>query len=490
MLPVSSVLVIALVLIAPVTIVVAIVNALLRMLKKEAHAMVISVFICAVYLLVVLRLPVFEISSVRIFFNLLGSTASIVGKIIYVAVLAALLAFVFRHNIRIFTVMLGAMTVAAFAMNITSATNNLTVNNKTYGSEMEKKLLNISLSKKPNIYFILSDGYSSFAYMDENGIDVSGFKSYLSGNGFRLYEEVFSNYHSTSNAMTAMLNMDHHYYALSRKFSEISRSGRVIVGGKNNLVNLLKRNAYQTQYIHHGTYLLLHGCSVDHCYPRVPFAGAKTILRQILPSSTRGEPDLGTRPLEEVQKEIVRLVDMDTVPKSPRFQYIHIYRPSHTPNKQEGICDQVEQVKRYAKRTAEVNNYLRPLIGNIISRDPTAVIVITGDHGPFISEKCGRNVDLDTLTDYRDRVGVLMAIRWPESYDGRYDDRIKTTVNMFRYVLASLTEDDTAILNTLVPDDVYIQGSVNILKVVGHGNILIPPEHYTKDALQKKHRRP
>ena len=118
---------------------------------------------------------------------------------------------------------------------------------------------------------------------------MSGFKSYLSGNGFRLYDEVFSNYQATKAAMPAMLNMDHHYYAfaLIHQFSEISKSGRVIAGGKNNLVNLLKRNAYQTQYIHQGTYLLFHGCSVDHCYPKVPFAGAKAVLRRILPTFLR-----------------------------------------------------------------------------------------------------------------------------------------------------------------------------------------------------------
>ena len=61
-----------------------------------------------------------------------------------------------------------------------------------------------------------------------------------------------SNYHSTSNAMPAMLNMDHHYYALSHKHKtgEVRKTGRVISGGKKALVDLRRRNSYQVQYIH------------------------------------------------------------------------------------------------------------------------------------------------------------------------------------------------------------------------------------------------
>jgi hypothetical protein len=111
-----------------------------------------------------------------------------------------------------------------------------------------------------------------------------------------------------------------------------------------------------------------------------------------------------------------------------------------------------------------------------------------GDHGPFIANKCSRWTDLDTLSGYRDRIGALMAIRWPEAYDGRYDERIITTINTFKYVLAALTEDDAAILETVACDDVYILGSTDILKIVADGSILVPPEHYTSEALQMRRR--
>ena len=72
---------------------------------------------------------------------------------------------------------------------------------------------------------------------------------------------------------------------------------------------------------------------------------------------------------------------------------------------------------------------LGTLLDDIIVRDPTAVIVIAGDHGPFIVKQCAAVADLGTVEDYRDRAGVILAIKWPENYDGIYDQHIITTVN-------------------------------------------------------------
>ena len=517
MLPSSSVFIVAFVLITPITIAVALLCLLLHILGKNAYAKPVSIFVCAVYILILMQKPVFEIRAIGEFFNLLDGTTRAAAKIIYLIVPAVLLGYTFRNNIGKFAIVLGAMTIASFVGNINLVVDNLIVKDQPFGSEMAKSLQDITLSRSPNIYFILADGYSSFAYMEENSIDIGVFRDYLSSSGFDVYDEAFSNYHSTTDAMPAMLNMDHHYYTLNHnhKSGEVRKTARVIVGGKNNLMDLLRRNSYQVQYIHNWPYLLLHGCTADHCYGEMPLAGAKMVLGELLPfagaqmvideiwsrftrKEEKEEGDYwvkrsrplkhygGRRSLEDSRREVVRLIEKNAH-NSPTFQYIHLYAPTHAPDSQVGICDESEQITYYSERVAEVNRHLQDLISDIISRDSTAVIVLTGDHGPFIANKCSRWTDLDTLSGYRDRMAVIMAIRWPEGYDGRYDKRIKTTINVFRYVLAALTKDDTDILETVVCDDVYIHGSTDILKVVADGNVLIPPEHYTIDALQAKY---
>jgi hypothetical protein len=520
----SSAVVVVFVLITPITIAVALLCLLLHLLGKNAYAKPFSIFVCAVYLLILMQRPVFEIRAIGEFFDLLDGTTRAAAKIIYLIVPAALLGYAFRNNIGKFAVVLGAMTIASFVGNISLVADDLIGKDHVFGSAMAKSLQDITLSRSPNIYFILADGYSSFAYMEENGIDVGGFRSFLSSNGFHLYDEAFSNYHSTSASLPAMLNMDHHYYALthSHKSGEARKTARVIIGGKNNLADLLRRNSYQVQYIHNWPYLLLHGCTADHCYGEMPLAGARIVLGELLPfeqaqvlldkvwakfsiKENKEEEDYwvnwvgSSRPsllrygirhsLEGSRREVVRLIE-ENVADKPTFQYIHLFAPGHAPDLQVGICDEDYQITYYSERVAEVNRHLQALIGDIVARDSNAVIVVTGDHGPFIANQCSRWTDLGTQSDYRDRMGVIMAVRWPEGYDGRYDKRIKTTINVFRYVLASLTEDDTDILETVVCDDVYILGSTDILKVVADGDVLIPPEHYTSDALQAKRRGP
>ena len=117
-------------------------------------------------------------------------------------------------------------------------------------------------------------------------------------------------------------------------------------------------------------------------------------------------------------------------------------------------------------------------IGDIIARDPKAIVVIAGDHGPFISRACSKSY-IDTLSEYRDRAGALIAIRWSTNYDGRYDDRISSLVNMFRYVLASLAQDEAPLVQSAVPDDVFIRAGNLIFKIIDNGKPLNTPVAYT-----------
>ena len=68
-----------------------------------------------------------------------------------------------------------------------------------------------------------------------------------------------------------------------------------------------------------------------------------------------------------------------------------------------------------------------------------------------------------------------MAIRWPGDYDGRFDGKIRTTINVFRYVLAAMAKREQDILKTVVPDDVFVRGDKHVLKILSDGEVIIPP---------------
>ena len=142
-----------------------------------------------------------------------------------------------------------------------------------------------------------------------------------------------------------------------------------------------------------------------------------------------------------------------------------------------GNCDEQKQTAIYDQSVKKANGVLERLINDIVTADPAAVIVLAGDHGPFILNKCSRFAPLKSVEQIRDRSGVLLAIRWPYGYDGRYDGKMKTSVNVLRYVLASLAKNENEILRTAVPDDVNVIIETNrqnksYYKIIENGKLL------------------
>lgn len=485
MLSTASVLFVAIALTVPIVALVLLSNLVLSALKREAYADFLAMFICGLFLMLALRVPVFDNQFIREIRGQLHGGTWLVAHAIYFIVPAMLISVIFRKNAGRLTIVLMVMMITAVTMGFRGASLNVPANSA------ERNLMKISLNHKPNIYLILVDGFASFSYLDEYGIDVSVFKDQLLEKDFRLYDDTFANYHATTDSMLSMLDMRHHYYGSTRKFSEISKSAREVIGGGNNLIRLLKRNGYRTEYVHQGNYLLLQGCAVDYCFPSFDaFFGARNVFREILPKVLIGG-ETGKwemQALGVIKKEIVRRVEPGSKPTLPRFQYVHIYEPGHAGNDVVGICDEAEELAKYSQKVSDVSIDIVSIVDDIILPDPGAVIVISGDHGPFITNQCRRKVDLSTPGEYRDRVGAVTAIRWPNDYDGRYDGGIMTNANLFRFLLASLVDNGAEILSTRVSDDVFVHGDQGILKIIGNGQILVPPETYSMKEMREFYR--
>ena len=452
---------------------------LLHVLGKGDQARAVVVFVIAVFLVSCLRPGLSGLAFGDGFFGILGGQRAFFANTLFVVIPAAMLSVVFKRDVQKLTIVLGAMTVAAIAMNFDNIKDSMT---ETVASKKPSpELRSVTLKEKPNIYFILVDGYSSFAYMREHSIDVSPLTNYLSSNGFRLYDDTYSNYQPTTVAMPAILDMEHHYYTLNENlvnFSEVTKQSRVIIGGENNVAHILKRNGYSIQYIHEKNYLLLAGCSADYCFPKNDsLAFIWMVLGKVSNKSLVQHSDAQT-----IRQRVMTL--MDDSDNAPRFQYIHVFFPSHVKNKllALGECNEDAEVKKYASRVAKTGIYLQSQIDDIIGRDPDAIVVIASDHGPLISRTCSFDSYINTVSEYRDRAGALMAIRWSKNYDGRYDDRIISGVNLFRYVLASLAEDEAPLVQTAVPDDVFIRaGEHRIFKIIDNGKPLDTPVAYTNN---------
>ena len=458
----------------------------IRLARLERYTGFVTAFLVGLYLVFALRAAVFESAAVSEFRARLHGGSWLAARAIYYLGPAVLVGLLFRKSIGKLAVILTVMTVAATLLGLRGPSGN---DVELAGVRFE----DAQLHRKPNIYLIVTDGFGSLSYMRTNGIETSDFESRLKGRGFRLYDDTFSNYHATLDSMLSTLDMQHHYYRSARDMAEVSQTARQVIGGDNNLVRFLRSNGYRTQYIHQDDYLLLQGCSADYCFPRsVEYAGATFILNELLPHFLASGRYRERQPPGVLRNEVSSQIDAGKRSGTPQFQYIHLFAPGHTPNTVIGRCDEQSELGQYARRIADTVPDIESMIDGIIRKDPDAVILISGDHGPFITNRCERNSDISTPEEYRDRVGVLTAIRWPSGYDGRFDERIRTNVNLFRYVLASLVGGSSEALGGRVPDDVFVRGSYRgsertFLKILDDGEYLVPPAELPATHLRKPH---
>lgn len=464
-------------LILPLAVSTALVYFALDRAGKGGWARAAVAFIISAFLLFMLRPSLLDFEIVDSYFRAFPAGRSGLATTLFIVVPATLLTLIFHRKLKEYAAILGVMTLAAALMGAGKMTGGSGAADT--GKRLAPNLQQVLLAERPNIYFILADAYGSLAYMEEHEIDVAPLTGFLSANDFRLYEDTYSNYQPTTSALPAILNMEHHYYRLTGhrvEFSEVDRASRRIIGGENNVSHILKRNGYSIQYIHNGTYLLLQGCSADVCFPEIDgLAGARIILSHMLKTDLLSDEDKAweTTTLAQMGAQVSALLDDEG--NVPRFQYIHAFTPGH-PSHGAGKCDEGQELKKYATRVEAAGRFLRKQIRTIVDRDPDAVIVLAGDHGPLLSKGCKSNAYIDNASDYRDRAGAIIAIRWPKSYGGQYDDRISSGVNLFRFVLASLAEDDEPLIQTTAPDDVFVRAGNKIFKIVENGLPLDQPK--------------
>jgi len=482
MLPPKGMLIVALALTLPIVVAAVVAIAIVKLVRLRQYGSTFALMVTLFFVFAALSAPVFSIHAVSDFRDQLSGATSVLFYLFVFATPAIIVALIFRRSISKLTIVFCVMAVAAVLMNAVEQLGGRNLPQDSSDWRDGVAALTVQLERRPNIYLIVPDSYGSTQYLQELGIDVSGFRAELEAMNFRFYDDAFSNYHPTLPSMLSTLNMTHHFYQSTVKESEVAAQGRKSIGGDNALLRLLASNGYDSEYIHASNYLLLQGCSADTCYPqpRALEAAAK-LLEEVAPymdvARMRGKKKpVRAVPLAKVRDRLVEGLESIRNSTVPHFTYVHIFEPGHPPSTMRGRCDEAYELGVYSRRVGETNAYLSDVVNEIVDADPAAVIVLAGDHGPWIQNSCETVADLHSTTDYRDRMSALLAIRWPQGYAGEYDDTIRTPINVFRYILADLAESDDQLLATAQPEDAYIQATNGIAQILADGEIIGPPQ--------------
>jgi Sulfatase len=344
----------------------------------------------------------------------------------------------FAFNIFLFSLLL---------VEIVSLTIKLTTPNK-FSLQLNTSILKTCHDcQKPDIYFILTDGYAGPAELkDLFGFDNSAFDSALAQRKFHVIRNSQSNYNYTVLSMASILNMS--YLNLNRAHNDENRnvSGSLRAIKRSQLAGFMKMNGYKVcnnsifqmdegeneeTFLFPGSLSLLMGSTLVYHVARIiqfKLHGNKNL--QVISDGQ----------LSTIMKSNALLYDKtielaSTPSTTPRFVYTHLLMPhfpyffDKTGNKTspETILYQNRFSKKdYLEYLQYVSMKVLALIDSIQKKSATPpVIILLSDHGFH---------QLDDKVDPKYYFSNISAVYLPKGdYSGFYDGM--SNVNIFRTLL-------------------------------------------------------
>ncbi len=284
---------------------------------------------------------------------------------------------------------------------------------------------------EPDIFLMTYDAYVGNETMLQYGIDNSDQEAWLESQGFEIYPGAYSVASATSATM-------------GRVLGAVDTPGSYeAIAGKGPYLDVLRDWGYSTHGIFKGDYWFRNSPPAYDTYYPQPGQDSLTLLLGISEGEFQQdlEFDAPSRPrFLKRKRSFIR-----SKQPGPLFLYSHT-GPSHS--ELSGTCP-ADSVEQYASRLRRANSEMRKDVDAIVKNHPGAVVIINGDHGPYLTRSCQKQIsDVDpadiTRLDIQDRFGTFLAIRWPEDPGPRPPDI--TTVqdvlpSVFQFLEPSLDVD-------------------------------------------------
>jgi len=333
------------------------------------------------------------------------------------------------------------------------------------------KLIELVGSKNPistpNVYLLVYDAYVINETMLGYGINNSAQERYLEELGFKLYPHTYSLAAASIDSMSRTLMASTEYYGYVREG----------VAGNGIVHHLFKSFGYETYGIFRGDYFFWAiGSNYDVSFPESVTSAHKYLLKSIYMGEFRFDVQFN-EPLFEKESRgkfvEYKLSILGSVSDKPRFIYVHTDRPNHSQNSGVLLPNEIELFKGML---IEANGEMKQDIEAITQKDPGAIIVVAGDHGPYLTKNgidLGGDYDISEVSrlDIQDRFGTFLAIKWPTEDFSKYDD-ITVLQDLFPAIFSYLFKDDK-ILEAKVAPDTIDSGEIKIISGVSVKNGII-----------------
>lgn len=315
----------------------------------------------------------------------------------------------------------------------------------------------------PSIYLLVYDAYVVSETMSAYGIDNHAQEHFLEGLGFKIYPHTYSVGSFTMTSMSRVLNSSLSFYG----------PGRRGVSGDGVVQNLLEGFGYKTYGVFHSEYYL-RGTIPGYNFSFPSYSSSAIILiKAILEGAFRFDVEFDEVTKAQFVQEKGSI--LSELSEGPRFIYAHSNLPNHSQNS--GVC-LPNEVELYGERLAKANIEMRHDIEMIIENDPSAIVIVAGDHGPYLTKNCigtvdgGYDISKISRLDIQDRYGTFLSIRWPSAEYEEYDD-ITVLQDLFPAIFSYIFEDP-GLLQAKVPaisHEVFVVSGAMIVDGVIVGGI-------------------
>ena len=329
-----------------------------------------------------------------------------------------------------------------------------------------------SVSRRPDIYYIIPDRYSSADTLDKvYGFDNSAFLEELESRGFYVARESDANYLKTSLSLTSSLNMDYLDVETLSAEAESPDDLKPVyrrLGSGQGVQNYLKALGYT--YVHLGSrYQLSASNSAADLVVRY---SEESEFTNVLAETTLLSAASAIFPEQEVDPYLnawrytnyqFEQTERLAAQPGPKFVLVHLGMP-HPPFVHDAECNFVpEAQQRERGRPAGfvgmvkcANTKLLDLIDTLQSgpEENHPVIILQADEGQYPAELTQASEqgrwDEATPDELREKYGILNAYYLPGTdYEGLY--QTITPVNSFRVVFNNYFDAGLELL----PDRVY-----------------------------------
>jgi hypothetical protein len=333
----------------------------------------------------------------------------------------------------------------------------------TSDSTLPLELVDLNLVSTPNIYLFVYDGIPNervFRISDFPFDRLSGiFEKYL----FKLYSDTYTLGHHSLSSMASMLNVSEiPYQSYSDWVFSLDDLRDAYLG--NSVVNrFLLKHGYSTHKLLGSNYLTgVYGPKnrdlVAEIMPSREISHVKldffvTLLRAVF----HGELRFDTAGVTKIDPGVVQLrkLELIRINKSKAFVVNHFMMPGHVPFASiSGPTVTQNWIQKFERALDQMELDFK----TIEDYDPNALVIAIGDHGPYLSGDCYelRNFDKDDITAdlIWDRLGTMVAIRWPErSISELYDQDLVLNQDVFAVVFSYLANDRSPL--ALKPDRTF-----------------------------------